>query len=191
MNEEKHILSQCLKKDPKAEFALYNLYKVQMMGVCRRYAYNQSQAVDIFQEGFIQVFESLPGFKGESTLKTWMSRIFIYTAINYLKKEKRYTDRVKLDVIFNDDSLPEEEEIEEVEQPLEKDPETVLACMAELPENYRLILNQYAIDGLSHAQISENMGISESHSRVILARARKMLVSILNKKNDEARVAKY
>lgn len=192
MNDEKTILSQCLKKDPKAEFALYNLYKVSMMGICRRYGNDREQANEIFQEGFIRVFESLHTFKGGSSLKTWMSRVFIYTAISYLRKEKKYSEHVKLDVIFNQVPVDDNEEEDKLSQePFDYEPEFVLACMASLPENYRLVLNLFAIDGLSHAQISQTIGIAESHSRVILTRARKMLVSTLFKKNTELNVANH
>jgi RNA polymerase sigma factor (sigma-70 family) len=193
LNDEKTILSQCLRKDPKAEFALYNLYKVSMMGICRRYGNDREQANEIFQEGFIQVFESLPTFKGGSSLKTWISRVFIYTAISYLRKEKKYSGHVKLDVIFNkihlDNTETAEGDLEK--EPFDYEPEFVLECMKTLPENYRLVLNLFAIDGLSHAQISQTAGISESHSRVVLTRARKMLLATLIKKNTELNVANH
>jgi RNA polymerase sigma factor (sigma-70 family) len=194
LKDEKTIWKQCLKKDPKAEFALYDLYKAPMMGICRRYAIDREHANEIFQEGFIQVFESLHTFKGESSLKTWISRVFIYTALSYLRKQKRYNEQVRLDVVFHQVPMEEDEEKEDhalANDPFDHDPEVVLACMATLPENYRLVINLFAIDGLSHAQISETLGISESHSRVILTRARKMLVGILIKKNNELNVANH
>lgn len=157
-----------------------------------RYAIDRDHASEIFQEGFIRVFEALHTFKGESSLKTWMSRVFIYTAINYLRKEKRNSELTRLDVIYNQLADDEGEDIAEdgfANESFDHDPEMVLDCMATLPENYRLVLNLFAIDGLSHAQIGQSLGIAESHSRVILTRARKMLVGILTKKNVERNVA--
>jgi RNA polymerase sigma-70 factor (ECF subfamily) len=192
LKDEKTIWLQCLNKDPKAEFALYNLYKVPMMGICRRYAKDREHANEMFQEGFIRVFEALHTFKGQSALKTWISKIFIYTAIDYLRKEKKYSGKVSLDVVFNQVAAEEPEDADLLSKdPFDYEPEAVLACMNTLPENYKLVLNLFAIDGLSHAQISEATGISESHSRVILTRARKMLVANLIKKNNKLHVAKH
>lgn len=190
LTNEQQILQNCLKRDPKAELELYNMYRAYMMGICRRYIPDRDQALDVFQEGFIRVFESLHTFRSASSLKTWMSRIFIYTAINFLRKEKKFRDHIRLDVIYNE-SLEALQDDGLYDASLEgHEAEQVLGKMQELPENYRLVLNLYAIDGLDHGQISEALGISESHSRVVLTRARRMLVALLNKKNNEVNLSK-
>ncbi len=169
---------------------MYLEYKNYMYGVCLRYARNEDQALEFFQEGFINVFQSLNSFNGQSTLKTWMARIFVNTAVSILRKERKHLENLRLEVIVNQHSEDTLEDNINDEADHWMDAEMVLEIIKQLPENYRLVLNLYAIDGLSHAKIAEILQIGESHSRVLLTRARKKLNQLLIKKNLETNVTK-
>ena len=149
-----------------AQKELFDKYAGQMMAICLRYCKNQEDAKDLLQEGFFKVLTKIGSFKGQSRLDTWMTRIFINLALNSFRQARKKYHHTELNENLK------EEEVEEIE---ERDPKKVLATLQELPEIYRVVINMYAIDGLSHKEISKLLGISEGSSKSRLSRARKLL----------------
>lgn len=149
-----------------AQKELFDKYAGQMMAICLRYCKNQEDAKDLLQEGFFKVLTKIGSFKGQSRLDTWMTRIFINLALNSFRQARKKYHHTELNENLK------EEEVEEIE---ERDPKKVLAALQELPEIYRVVINMYAIDGLSHKEISKLLGISEGSSKSRLSRARKLL----------------
>ena len=120
-------------------------------------------AEDLLHDGFLKIFSSMRRFswRGDGSLRAWMDRVVINHAIEYLRKEKRLS-------IETDDSLS----VETLEQLSEQ---TLLRLIAELPDGYRTIFNLYCMEGLSHPEIAQMLGIHAKSSSSQLARARKML----------------
>lgn len=174
MYSDQDILEGCKRKERFFQELLYKRYASKMFGICLRYAHDQAVAHDIFQEGFIKVFQNLHTFKGDSALGSWMYRVFMTTSINYIQR----TLKNKFEVSINeqlqviDDKLSDEESAHWMHH---LTPEEALAMVQDLPEKYRLIINMYAIDQLSHSEIAKALNISEATSRSQLSRARKML----------------
>jgi RNA polymerase sigma-70 factor (ECF subfamily) len=171
---DSEIIQGCKKQERQFQEHLYNRYASKMFGVCLRYAPNRDVANDIFQEGFIKVFQNIHQFKGESALSSWMYRVFVTTAINYIQR----TLKTRFEVSMNEQLNEREEPIndEEREHWLNHiSREEALAMVQELPEKYRLIINLYAIDKMSHQEISALLGITETSSRSQLSRARRLL----------------
>lgn len=152
-----------------------------MFGICLRYAHDRDVAHDIFQEGFIKTYQNLHKFKGESALSSWMYRIFVTTAINYIQRKLKG----QFEVSINEQLYNKEDEISEQE----KDhwlnhisTDEALFMVQQLPEKYRVIINLYAVDKLSHQEIGKLLNISETTSRSQLSRARKLLSDMLQVK---------
>lgn len=149
-----------------------------MLAFCRRYCKTEDDAHDALQEGFIKVFTSLHKYRGESAPETWMSRIFINTAIDQYKKGRNYSnlfdtlpdDTEAADEIYMDENFP----CSAIE---------VLKVMDHMPEGYRVIFNLYCMEGFTHRQIAETLGISEGTSKSQYARAKKYIYdALVNKK---------
>lgn len=138
-----------------------------MLGVCFRYVNDRQDAEDVLQEGFIKVFQHLSAFRHEGSLEGWIRRIMVTTALNFLKKYHHLVLRL-------DESL--ESGIQDPEQAdqglMLKD---TLQTLRRLAPGYRTIVNLYAIEGYSHKEIAEMLGITESTSRSQYARARQWL----------------
>ncbi len=138
-----------------------------MFGICLRYAASYDEAQDILQEGFVKVFTHLGSFRGKGSLEGWMKRIFLNTAIG------KYRERVyHLNV--------EEAEVQSIGTHRNPEPDMlhlrdILGFVQELPVQYRLVFNLYAIEGYTHKEIANALNISESTSRSNLARARVLL----------------
>ena len=172
------IIAGCVKKDRNAQKSLYEKFAAKMFGFCLRYSNSRSDAQDLLQDGFIKVFDSIATLKEASQLEGWMSRIFINLAMSKFRKSSR--GPVMVEVM---DVLDDSEEVSIDDEPMEVN--EVLNCLMALPEKYRVVLNLYAIDKLSHKEISETVGISIANSKSLLFRARVMLKELVEQQRNK------
>ena len=179
MESNEKIIAGCKKNDRKAQQALYEKFGPKMYGHCLRYAGNVEEAQDVLQDGFIKVFEKISSLKDANSLEGWMSRIFINLALSNYRKRKAGPDLIEMEPL--QEVLSEEEDIPNDDL----DPKLVLKQIQSLPEKYRLVLNAYAIDGLSHREIADLLETTESNTKSILSRARKMMRDWLNEKDNK------
>jgi RNA polymerase sigma-70 factor (ECF subfamily) len=149
-----------------------------MFGFCLRYSNSRADAQDLLQDGFIKVFDSIATLKEATQLEGWMSRIFINLAMSKFRKSSR--GPVMVEVM---DVLDDSEEVSIDDEPMEVN--EVLNCLMALPEKYRVVLNLYAIDKLSHKEISETIGISIANSKSLLFRARVMLKELVEQQRNK------
>lgn len=162
------IVEGCVQHKAWAQKSLYDLYAPKMMGLCLRYTKNKSDAEDIFQEGFIKVFENIHQLKKVETLEWWMKKIFINEALQLFKQRK------KIDFAhdYNATHLPTRE-MDGVLQRLGV--EEITRLIQELPSGMQMIVNLYIIEGYPHKEIAELLGISEGTTKSQLHDARKIL----------------
>ena len=162
------LISRSKENDRKAQQGLFDFLAPKMFAVCLRYVGDRDTAQDILQDGFITLFAKLDTYGGEGSFEGWARKIFVNTALMYLRK----TDALKLST-----------DIEEARRLSSDDPsalqkigyQELLRLIAELPPGFRTVFNMYVVEGYSHKEIGEALGISEVTSRSQLQRARKML----------------
>ena len=169
---EEALLKGCLNSDAVAQRELYNKYSPKMLAVCYRFAHNREDAEDMLQEGFIKVFLQMHSFENRGSFEGWIRRIIVHTCINILKKNKKFNESV--DIIHATGVQIREESVPAII--LAKQ---VVECIRMLPIGYRTVLNLYAIEGYSHREIANILGIEESTSRSQYTRAKAMLENIL------------
>ncbi len=167
--EEPHqaLVDKCLANDLQAQKELYQLFASRMLAVCNRYAYDLSEAEDILQEGFIKVFTQLHKYLHKGSLEGWVRRIMVNTAIDHVRRERKFRFQQDLD------TLETKEMAEENWDHLEH--EDLFNIIQELPDGYRIIFNMYAIEGYAHKDIAAQLGIKASTSRSQYMRARAIL----------------
>jgi RNA polymerase sigma-70 factor (ECF subfamily) len=173
---EEELIKACKKNNRVAQRELFDRYSSKMMAVCLRYGKNHDDAKDLLQDGFYQVLTKIKSFKGNSKLETWMTRVFINLALNKLRHGRNKFYHQEFETKHSSMVELEEEEV------VERNPKEVLAAVQELPDIYRIVINMYAIDGLSHNDISKALGITVGSSKSRLSRARVMLNEILGHK---------
>ena len=171
-NYLRFIWEGCLRNEPKYQEQLYRILTPKMMAVCMRYAKDKDEAQDIMQEGFIKVFNNLTSYRNEGSLEGWIRHIMVNTALNRYRKAKTM---VLVDDFGDDNTLPGSSYNN---NKLEAD--DLLNLIQELPDSYRSVFNMYAIEGYSHQEIGNSLGISEPLSRTTLSRARGMLKTKLS-----------
>ena len=176
---ESLLVRECAKKNRLAQRVLYEQNYPKLLGVAMRYLSNQAEAEDVLHDSFIGIFKNIRKFKGKSALSTWLTRIVINDSIAYLRKKNKSLVEYKDEIDYDNAEEIKEEEIAKYNC------ERLLDLMNELPVGYRTVLCMYSIDGLSHKEIGEHLGISESSSRSQLSRARESFREILKGKEEK------
>lgn len=175
---EDELIKGCLKNDRLAQKRLYERFYGKMTSVCMRYAGDKEQAIEMVNLGFFKVFKTLEGFAQKGgNLEAWIYRIMVNTAIDYLRAEMRHRhDDIDKTVYIEDSS--------DVISDLSA--EQILDMVQQLTPAYRAVFSLYVIEGYSHAEVAEMLGINEGTSKSNLAKARAKLQEMiiqLNKVN--------
>jgi RNA polymerase sigma-70 factor (ECF subfamily) len=171
VHSEQEIIEGCKKGKASSQEKLYQLYSRRMMAVCVRYTRSRFEAEDIFHDAFVKVFKSLNNYNGGS-FEGWMRRIFVNTAINHYHKNRKYQEQLDYSAI--EEAAPSEEDI--VSNIAGKE---LLLLIDQLPEGYKLVFNLYEVEGYTHREIGEILGIAEGTSKSQLAKAKMQLKKIL------------
>jgi RNA polymerase sigma-70 factor (ECF subfamily) len=146
-----------------------------MFGMCIRYARTREDAEDILHDGFIAAFRDFHQYKGDGPVEGWVRRVILNTALQFLRKQSKnifiYREDKELqmsDDSFNDDPFEKEQMIK-----------TMLKSIQDMPTGFRTVLNLYVIEGHSHDQIANLLGISVGTSKSQLFRAKEYLRKVL------------
>lgn len=160
------LISSCIQKNAQSQRELYDYLASRLFGVCLKYAQNQDDAKDFFQESLILIFKNLHQFNHKSELFFWAKKITINHCIAQLKKNKNFA----FTEIENLQNHPDEK-VEMVEFSTEE----LLKLVQELPTQYKMVFNLYVLDNYSHREIAEMLNISEGTSKSNLSRAKMIL----------------
>lgn len=172
--DDNTLVIECVKGNAKAQRMLFDKFASKMMAVCMRYANDTMEAEDVLQEGFVKVFGKLADFKMEGSLEGWIRRIMVNTSLDALRKNKR----------FQNDSKLEDVDFKISSSELASDhllAEDLLKMIQALPEGYKIVFNLFAIEGYSHKEIADLLGVSENTSKSQYSRAKAYLRHELEK----------
>jgi RNA polymerase sigma-70 factor (ECF subfamily) len=161
---------------------LYHKFSPKMYTVCLRYSGNPEDARDLLQEGFIKIFKNLGKYRGDGSFEGWIRRIFVNTSIEHFRKKVHLQS-----VSETQESTIEDKEWNVLDNLAEKD---IMQMIHELSPGYKTVFNMHVIEGYSHKEIAEMLGINEGTSKSQLARAKtvlkKMVENRLNKTSNDA-----
>jgi len=159
------LIQKCKKNDTKAQSELYKLFSSKLFALCLKYSRNYAEAEDNLQDAFMTIFKKISQYEHKGSFEGWLKRIVVNTAL------LRYRGKG----VF---SIVNEEQIEDVSIEVEDDTidiDFLLKSIQELPNRYRLVFNLYVLDGYSHKEIGEMLGIATGTTKSNLARARMIL----------------
>lgn len=174
MNDET-LVKECVSGKSKAQRLLFDRYAPKMLGAVMRYINDKERAEDVLQDGFIKVFKNIHKFEHSGSLEGWIRRIMVNTALDQIRKNKKRQKNVELD----DDGFFELKQESKAEEILQA--ESLLKLVQSLPEGYRTVFNLFAIEGYTHKEIAEELGISENTSKSQYSRAKSTLRELLIK----------
>lgn len=171
-SDNSHLITRMLEKakegDRRAQKAIYDALADKMFALCIRYIGDRDAAEDVLQDGFVTLFAKLDTYTGEGSFEGWARKIFVNTALMSLRKN---------------DVLKESEDVDNARAVSSEAPSAVqnlgykelCRLISELPAGFRTVFNMYVVEGYSHQEIAEALGISVNTSRSQLLRARGML----------------
>lgn len=169
------LVEGCREGDRRAQKALYDALSGKMFAVCLRYMGNRDEAEDVLQDGFVTLYSKLDSYSGAGSFEGWARKIFVNTALMSLRKKDVLKQSEDVDAAWNITS--------DEPTPVQKIGYRELSKMiSSLPVGFRTVFNMYIIEGYSHKEIAEALGVSEATSRSQLQRARTLLQSKIKEK---------
>ena len=170
--DEVRLVKLSQKGDAKAQYRLYVLYSKAMFNIAIRMTNCHETAEDILQDAFIKAFSEIRKLKNEKAFGGWLKRIVINLCIDNSRNKKMFHTDMEL---IQNRHLEIAEEVESF-----TDPEMVHNYIKKLPDGAREILVLRAFEGYRYAEISDELGISESTAKTQFFRAKKLLATMIN-----------
>lgn len=171
----KEVVEACAKGDDKVQKALFKQLYSDMMRVCYRYASRPEDAKDLLQDGFIKVFNKIGGFNNKGSLEGWIRRIMVNNAIDYHRKNKN--KYAMSETLLEAGQIPDEQEQDGIFEEISS--EDLMNCVQQLSPVYRTVFNLYVLDDYTHAEIAEELEISEGTSKSNLSKAKRNLQQMI------------
>jgi RNA polymerase sigma-70 factor (ECF subfamily) len=164
----RELINRCIRNDSGAQKELYKRFAPKMLSICHRYASSKYDAEDIFQEGFLKIFENLHQLKNYDLIEWWMKKIFINEALRLYNSRKRIN-------LVDDLSVLRPAPVAEYGVAEKLSTDEITQLIQKLPDRMRMVFNMYVIEGFSHSEIAAMLKISEGTSKSTLHDARKTL----------------
>jgi len=158
-------LQACLRGDRLAQRQFFEYFKGKMFALCLRYASTREDAEDILQEGFVRVFRDLGQYSGKGNFEGWVRKVFVNTALQFLQKQKKEIASTEWG---NFEIAVEAEPFGDDEPPAKN----MIRLLQQMPPGFRTVFNLYVLEGYSHPEIAEILGISVGTSKSQLLRAK-------------------
>lgn len=179
---ERQLIGAIQAGDEEALRRLYERFSNYTLAVVRRYVPERADALDIVQDGFVSILTRIGSFeyRGEGSLKAWVTRIVTNRALDWLRAHEQLT--------FTD-QMPDETEENEDDAAVEEVPPDILNTMiGRLPTKYRVIVNLFAFEQLSHKDIAQRLGITERTSVSQFSRAKRRLAEMIKEYLNSQRI---
>lgn len=180
-NSERELVDRLRRGDASAMGEVYACFANYLTAVCSRYIIEDEDIRDVLQESFIKIFTKADSFhyKGEGSLKAWVTQVTVNEALQHLRNQKR-----KGMVGFDDERIEDKAELTDETPPINDIPtEVLMEMIRNLPPGYRTVFNLYVIEGKRHKEIAELLGIQEQTSASQLMRARRLLAMWIKEYN--------
>lgn len=163
---ENELVEGCVRNDRRAQELFYRTFFPEMLRMVRRYTRDEDTALEIVNNGFLRVFKKLDTFAFKGSLEGWVRRLVYHSMADYFRSNARYLHFLVLEE--RDDVVPERSHDVFFE-------EDILKIVGQLPPVSQEVFRLYAIEGYSHAEIAENLKMSEGTSKWHLSTARQKL----------------
>jgi RNA polymerase sigma-70 factor (ECF subfamily) len=170
--DDRDLIARVLAGDPSAERTLYDAHVDRVFRLVYRMAGDLERAKDYTQETFIRAFARLREFRGEAALSTWLGSIAISITLNGLRKLRRIRER--------EVALDRSPAIGTAAREADPDLKTRLArAIDDLPDGYRAVFIMHDVEGYTHQEIADTLGVQPGTSKAQLFRARARLRTVL------------
>jgi RNA polymerase sigma-70 factor, ECF subfamily len=173
-------INGCSRNDRESQKKIYTAFYGYAMSVCDRYTNNQDDSVEILNDGFLKIFKEIHRYKPAyadvvSSFMGWLRKIMVYTAIDHFRRNQKHRFTAELDNGIIQIASGGEDALDRISY------DEIIRSIQQITPGYRTVLNLFVVEGFSHEQIAEKLGISVGTSKSNLSKARKQLQRILLK----------
>jgi RNA polymerase sigma factor (sigma-70 family) len=170
---DNELIDGCKRRSVKHEEFFFKKYYGYVMGISMSYVKTRDLAQEITHDSFLKFFDSVGKLDELVSIKPWLRKITVNTSIDYYRKNLKFQNHEVADgdtPVFDPEYAPDRLAYEEL-----------LNLIHHLPTDYKLVFNLYEVEGYSHKEVAEKLGITESSSRVYLTRAKNKLRQLIQK----------
>lgn len=172
-DNDRNLIEACVRNERSAQAKFYHKYAPVALGVCRRYAHGREEAMELLNSGMLRVFQKLHTFKGDGSLEGWIKRLVFRVVADHFRAKRQ----------------PRTLEIADWDQPVAAGVthqlyvEDICRIIETLPSVSKEVFWLHAIEGYSHAEIANQLNLSEGGSRWHLNKARNLLKQLLEREH--------
>lgn len=172
-DDQESIITACLRGDQLAQKALIGIYYSFAKTISMRYVENKQEVDEIINDSFLKIFNNLAKYYHSLPFKAWTRKIIVNTAIDHFRKNRQFNYNMQSDI----EDIGEVEVDENIISKISSD--EILSLVNKLSPSYRIVFNLFAIEGYTHREIADMLGISEGTSKSNLMDARRKLQGMI------------
>ncbi|NOX86560.1 MAG: sigma-70 family RNA polymerase sigma factor [Chlorobi bacterium] len=175
------LIEGCRNNDRKAQVRIYELYYKAMYNTSYRILNNAAEAEDTMQEAFLDAFRKIDSYKGSGSFGSWLKKIVVNKSLDKLRIRKETESLEEQEMEIEDAAETDDSYAGNVFNRLED----VARAMEMIPDQYRIILSLYLLEGYDHEEIAEILNISYNNARTRYARAKQRLLNEIGKQREK------
>lgn len=171
-SELEELIHGCIRNDRGAQEKLYRLFYPKMMALVRRYIDHEEQAEEVLNNGYLRAFQKIKQYNFQGSFEGWIRKIVFHAVADYVKQNAKYSEQV---VLVEKDELVHKDHADRMYY------DQLLRLVQALPEATRTVFNMYVMEGMTHKEIGNLIGISEGTSKWHLSEGRRILKEKIEK----------
>ncbi len=171
-SELEQLIQGCILNERGAQEKLYHLFYPKMMALVRRYIDHEMQAEEVMNNGYLRAFQKIQQYNFQGSFEGWLRKIIFHAVADYVKANARYSEKV---VMVEKDECVHKDHADKMYY------DQLLSLVHQLPEATRNVFNMYVLEGFTHKEIGNILGISEGTSKWHLSEGRRVLKEKIEK----------
>jgi RNA polymerase sigma factor (sigma-70 family) len=172
VSELEQLIQGCIRNERGAQEKVYHLFYPRMMAVVRRYIDQEMQAEEVLNNGFLRAFQKVKQYNFQGSFEGWLRKIVFHAVADYVKQHARYNSSV---VLVEKDEMVHKDHADKMYY------DQLLEMVQALPDATRAVFNMYVMEGFTHKEIGNLLGISEGTSKWHLSEGRRVLKERIEK----------
>lgn len=171
-SELEQLIQGCIRNERSAQEKLYRLFYPKMMALVKRYIDHDEQAEEVLNNGFLRAFQKIRQYNFQGSFEGWVRKIVFHAVADYVKQNARYSNQI---LLVEKDELVHKDLADRMYY------EQLLQLVQSLPDATRTVFNMYVMEGMTHKEIGNLVGISEGTSKWHLSEGRRILKEKIEK----------
>jgi RNA polymerase sigma-70 factor (ECF subfamily) len=171
-SELEQLIQGCIRNERSAQEKLYRLFYPKMMALVRRYIDQEEQAEEVMNNGYLRAFQKIKQYNFQGSFEGWLRKIVFHAVADYVKQNAKYSAQI---VLVEKDEYVHKDHADKLYY------DQLVQLVQGLPDATRTVFNMYVMDGFTHKEIGNMLGISEGTSKWHLSEGRRVLKEKIEK----------